>query len=337
MAARKGKKPPPKRAKRSMLGARPSLRIARPQLEPHHVDVIALALIAVGIFLAGVAYLHWAGGTLGDGVVTAFRFILGTLGYAVPAALVAAGALLLMRELRPPVRPMRTGLLCLVAALTLALAGGTLGIGPGAAHGAGYWHASVFEARGGIVGQGELWVVSHLISTLGAHILAVFLFIAGVILVTGAGVAGTIRATGAGVAGTSRAIRRSTEELAATVTRRPATDAGRAAAPMPAGFDAQEPLLPPEPDTSELVVRATHLEAPPIEFDDEPIGAEESEEAGEHDGQLPLEPAQAPEPSVESEDELTPQGRYRASVTDDPDFEWRVPSPRFLVRSTGEA
>ena len=35
--------------------------------------------------------------------------------------------------------------------------------------------------------------------------------------------------------------------------------------------------------------------------------------------------------------DLTPQGRFRASVTDDPDFEWRVPSSRFLVRSTGEA
>jgi S-DNA-T family DNA segregation ATPase FtsK/SpoIIIE len=37
------------------------------------------------------------------------------------------------------------------------------------------------------------------------------------------------------------------------------------------------------------------------------------------------------------EEELTPQGRYRASVTDDPDFQWRVPASRFLVRATGEA
>ena len=249
-----------------MLGARPSLRFSRPQLQPHHVDVIALALIAIGIFLAGVAYLHWSGGTLGGGAVTAFRFIFGALGYAVPAALVAGGALLLMRELRPPVRPMRAGILCLVASLTLALAAGTLGIGPGAARGASYWHAHAFEARGGIVGQGELWVASHLLSMLGAHILAVFLFVAGMILLTGAGVAGTIRATGAGVAGTSRAIKRSTEELAATVARRPITEPGVAAA----AFAEHESLLPPEPDTSELVVRATHLEAPPIEFEDEP-------------------------------------------------------------------
>jgi S-DNA-T family DNA segregation ATPase FtsK/SpoIIIE len=334
MAARKGKKAPPRRARRSMLGARPSLRLVRPELEPHHVDVIALALIAVGIFLAGVAYLHWSGGTLGDGAVKAFRFIFGALGYAVPTALVAGGALLLMRELRPPARPMRTGVVCLTASVTLALAAGTLGIGPGAAHGSAYWHATVFEARGGIIGQAELWAVSHLISTLGAHILAVFLFVAGVILVTGAGVAGTIRATGVGVAGTTRAIKRSTEELAAAVARGPATQSGRAAVGF--GEGEHEPLLPPEPDTSELVVRATHLEAPPIQYTDEP----EPEPSDERAEQPQFEPVDEPEPGPPAEatnEGLTPQGRFRASVTDDPDFDWRVPSPRFLVRSTGEA
>jgi S-DNA-T family DNA segregation ATPase FtsK/SpoIIIE len=34
---------------------------------------------------------------------------------------------------------------------------------------------------------------------------------------------------------------------------------------------------------------------------------------------------------------LTPQGRYRAVVTDSPDFDWRVPEPRFLKRSSGDA
>ena len=56
---------------------------------------------------------------------------------------------------------------------------------------------------------------------LGADILAVFLLIAGLILVTGATLAGVVRATGAGVAGTGRALRRSGDTLAATVARRP--------------------------------------------------------------------------------------------------------------------
>jgi len=171
-------------------------------------------------------------------------------------------------------------------------------------------------------------VTSHLISTVGADILAVFLFVAGLILVTGAGVAGAIRATGARVADTTRVIRRSTEGMTAAATRRPATVAGQARARQTYAPEPVEPLLPPEPDTSELVVRATHVEAPPIPedaIDDEepspPFGDPKSREGAE-------------EPAPE---DLTPQGRYRASVTDDPSFVWRVPPSRFLVRSTGEA
>ena len=63
---------PPAASAPSARCSRAGRRCALPplQLEPHHVDIIALALIAIGIFLAGVAYLHWAGGALGDGAVT---------------------------------------------------------------------------------------------------------------------------------------------------------------------------------------------------------------------------------------------------------------------------
>ena len=81
MATRKRSKAPPRRAKRSTLGAWTSLRPPSVTLEPHHVDVIALALIAVGIFLAGVGYLGWSGGTLGHGIIQAFRFLIGAIGY----------------------------------------------------------------------------------------------------------------------------------------------------------------------------------------------------------------------------------------------------------------
>jgi DNA segregation ATPase FtsK/SpoIIIE, S-DNA-T family len=329
-SAKKRRKPPPRRAKRSLLASQ-SLRIPRIELEPHHVDIAGLALIAAGVFLAGVAYLHWSGGALGNGAITGMRFLFGALGYAVPAALVAAGALVLARELRPPGRPMRTGVLCLTAALTLALAAGTLGIGPGMLHGTSFWRAHLFESRGGVIGQGELWACSHLLSTLGAHVLAIFLLIAGVILVTGATLASAIRATGMQVASTGRALRRSTEEVVATASRRPATPAARtrvarAVAPEPDEEDDPLPILPPEPDTSELVVRATHVEAPPIET----LEAPEERPEPMIDEPRPERPEVAPE-------DLTPQGRYRASVTDDPDFEWHVPNSRFLTRSTGDA
>ncbi len=341
MATRRRKKPPPKRAKRSLLASR-SFSLPRPHLEfePHHIDILALALIAVGVFLGGVAYLHWAGGALGSGAVQGTRFLFGALGYAIPAALIAGGALILLRELRPPTRPLRTGAICLLAALTLALAAGTLGLGPGRTPAAVFWHQAAFKMRGGVLGQGELWVSSHLLSLLGANILAIFLLVAGLILVTGATLGGIVRATGTTVAGTSRALKRSSEEIAGTMVRRPATEAARssrAAVPEP------ESLLPPEPDTSELVVRATHVEAPPIEVLPVEASEEEQPEPGFADESQP--PAEdhppAPEPDAAQlelhPEDLTPQGRYRASITEDPNFNWRVPPARFLTRSTGEA
>ncbi len=354
------KKPPPKRAKRSLLSSRP-LKLPRFDLQPHHVDIVGLALIAIGIFLGGVAYLDWSGGTLGDGAVTGMRFVFGAAGYAVPAALIAGGALVLAREIRPPARPLRTGTVCLTAAITLALAARTLGLGPGALHGARFWRPSAFESRGGIVGQGELWLSSHLFSTLGAHILALFLLAAGLILVSGATLAGIIRVTGARVAGTSRALKRSTEEIAASV-RRPATEAGRALGGFSDQSDESELMLPPEFDTAELVVRATHVEAPPIEPGPPAAGVHAPgiqssgvrapgvhgqgvqgpgvEGPGEGQPATQREGAElgseAPRPVLGPED-LTPQGRYRPHVTDDPDFQWRIPGSRFLTRSTGEA
>ncbi len=352
--------PPPRqraRARRSPLAGRAGLRT--PLLEPHHVDIAALALIALGIFLGGVAYLHWAGGPVGSGLTRVARFLVGALAYALPAALVAAGALLLIRELRPPVRPMRTGVGCLVAALTLALEANTLGLGPGVAGSAHAWQAHSLEHRGGALGEAELWLASHLLSNAGADILAVFLFVAGVILVTGATLAGVVRTTSAGVEVTGRAVRRSGDTLASTLGRRQQTRAlgpRRQRSPIEAATPEQgpEPLVPPGewdregPDTTELVVRATHVEAPAID------GSQPELQEGEDldDGRAPLDPdlgEEALAASIEAEsarpaqrptigpEDLTPQGRYRSSIVEDPEFEWRLPDPRFLRRSTGEA
>ena len=348
------KSPPPSRARRSLLVTRPKLPSLA--LEPHHVDIVALALIAVGIFLGGIAYVHWSGGTLGDGSVRAARFLFGALGYAVPVVLVGAGGLILIRELRPPAPPLRTGLLCLVAALTLALAAGTLGLGPGEVPARAFWRAASFETRGGVLGQAELWVSSHLLSQLGADILAVFLLVAGVILVTGATLAGVVRTTGATVAGTGRAVRRGSDSFAASVARRPATEAARSGASAGSAgsgapdrlrdpdLDLPEPLIPPELDTAELIVRATHVEAPPNQAGasgEEPEQLILNPEAGldDHEPEEPddeIQVRRAVRPDVDEAD-LTPQGRYRASVTDDPEFEWRLPGTRFLVRSSAEA
>jgi len=347
---------PSLRARRSLFASRgPGLRTA-PVLESHHVDIAALALIAIGIFVGGVAYGGWSGGALGDGAVTGLRFLFGALGYVVPAALVATGSLVLLRELRPPARPLRTGTLCLAVALTLGLAAGTFGIGPGAAPAGELWRAAAMERRGGLLGAAEYWICAHLISQAGADILAVFLLVAGAILMSGAGLAGVLRLTGAHVANTGRALRDATGSGGARRgTGRPAPGEatrirGRrtVTAEDPDDFDplaADEEIAvrasgAPSPEPAALEPGeapagmaggpgADELESlPELGADDEPLQLKLEEEDGD-DGRS------GPGREVD-EDDLTPQGRYRASVTEDPDFVWRVPSPRFLTRSSGD-
>jgi len=304
-------------------------------MEPHQIDVIALAVIAVGIFLGGIGYLGWAGGSVGHGSIGALKFLVGALAYAVPVVLVIGGILILGRELRPPARPLRTGAICLTVALTLGLAAGTLGIGPGAEPAHHFWSAAAVKPRGGILGAVEFWVAGHLFSTAGADILAVFLMLTGILLLSGATFASVVLAARRSAHGALR--RAETAQANRRVVTRDSRQRDR---------ELPEPLVVPEwedPDTTEFVVHSTHVEAP--EPTDE-VAAESEPE------QLRFEEIEQPEAAEEfdaDDDEagdivnrrpsqdLTPQGRYRASVTDDPEFVWAVPGSRFLVRSTGDA
>jgi DNA segregation ATPase FtsK/SpoIIIE, S-DNA-T family len=313
-------------------------------LEPHQIDILALALGALGVLLGGVGYFGWSGGALGHGAFSGLQIFLGVIAYATPAVLVLGSLLILTRGLRssPPPRPIKAGAVCLLMSVALALGAGTLGLGPGREPAVGFWLTSVLKHRGGLLGGGEYWAAEHLISHAGADILAIFGLIAATILLTGATIAGVLLATREQAATAIRF----TEEI--RVSRRE----------LDAFDDDPEPFAVPEPDTSEMVISQTHVEAPAVDdplsalvpelplFDDPPEfdpGAFEPEfleHPEEQEEPLPtLEPAGEPasrrqDPQPEN---LTPQGRYRASVTDDPDFVWRVPGGRFLTRSTREA
>jgi S-DNA-T family DNA segregation ATPase FtsK/SpoIIIE len=307
MPAAKKRKP---RARRSSPVAWPSL----PALEQRHLDLIGLALVAAGIFFAGLIYWHWDGGEGGRWALDGLRRLIGAVHYGVPVALVAIGALVVLGPMLPAVRPFRAGGVCLFGALLIGLAAGTLGLGPG---GSGvHWDASWVRPRGGVVGEGLYWVISSALGTVGAHLVAVFLFVAAGLLLTGASIAGVVKATTDSVSSTTRDMRaavqrrRATDELAAVevgeprVSRMdpiwddPATEVVEPEPePLPEPEPAQEPRLAEDPETDEPgVTRAT------------------------------VDP-----------DKLTPQGRYRAEVTDSPDFEWTVPAPEFLKRSSEEA
>ena len=171
-----------------------------PVLEQRHLDLIGLGLVAVGVFLAFPLYLRWEGGEAGQAIVDGLTWGIGRVAWATPVALVAAGVLLVLRPALPAgVRPFRAGALCLLASACLGLAAGTFGLGPG--------EASPVAERGGHLGQVMADASTRLFSEIGAHILAVFLFCAALLLLTGATVAGVLRATSEQVVETARTLR----------------------------------------------------------------------------------------------------------------------------------
>ncbi|HEY8582358.1 MAG TPA: DNA translocase FtsK 4TM domain-containing protein, partial [Capillimicrobium sp.] len=189
MAAKK--KPKPRtRARRSPA--------RKPLLEQRQLDLLGLGLVALGVFLAFLLYGGWQGGKAGEGLVDGLALAFGAIRYLAPVAVFAAGAILILNPVLPAVRPFRSGAICLLAALTLMLAAGTLGLGPGGS--AVSWEGAWLKERGGALGEGLYWVASTLLGTVGAHIIGLFLLLAGVLLITGASVAGVLKATSTHVA-----------------------------------------------------------------------------------------------------------------------------------------
>jgi S-DNA-T family DNA segregation ATPase FtsK/SpoIIIE len=291
----------------------------------------------------------------------ALGWVLGRARVLTPAALIAGGGALLLRPVLPALRPLRTGSICLFASVTLALAAGTLGVSSGPNRSeigqqATSWSSAFLQAHGGVAGE-ALYQVSHrLVQNVGVDILVIFLFLVGVTLLTGASLASAIRATGSGLIDTTRMLRR--QVATAERGQRPAGRDPGEGLPVP-----HEPsdMYPPEPAPEELIVRATHVEGPsqdgragfvmegqePWEADDpmdsgaRELSAGEMGRDGEEAGIARADVAEEEEniPGVARADpgELTPQGRLRGAVTDDPSFVWELPNAvKLLTRSTGE-
>jgi DNA segregation ATPase FtsK/SpoIIIE, S-DNA-T family len=372
--------------------------LALPQLDRTQRDVLGLGLVALGVFMGFVLYGNWDGGRLGHGLGVALGWCIGRARGLAPPALVIGGVALLADQVLPIRRPLRTGGACLFAAVTLALAAGTLGLSGGTPAGKGepgQWRSAFLQGHGGIVGQAFYWVAHRLVQTVGVDILVLFLGLAGVVLLSGASLAALLRATGGGVAETTRVLRSGAQSLErasrtllddwAPLTGSVAVhDHEEAVALAP---QSQLDLVPPEPDDPQrLIVRATHVEAPSQDTDDFPArhsargpgaggraeadadaqqgpryvaGGVISTSAGDRlstdvaagrergaDEQQKGESQEGDPHEVEPRDGrgkgderplLTPQGRLRDVVTDDPDFVWELPVPeRILERSGAE-
>ncbi len=311
-----------------------------PHLEQRQRDVIGLALAALGVFMGFVLYGAGSpapGGRAGHALADAFGWTMGRARVLAPVTLILAGGVLLLRPVLPALRPLRTGAACLFEGLTLALAAGMLGLSSTPDPAAPAWTSAHLQSHGGVLG-GALYGVAHpLVQDIGVDILVVFLLLVGVILLTGASIATAIRATGNGLMDTTRMVR--------SLGPQPAR--GRRAEEEPAS---ERRLSPPEPVDEELIVRATHVEAPSQDWmNDEPdLPVEEAEAPAVVEAE-PEMPEEASDDQEDPEEEaiagvahadpadLTPQGRLRGNVTEDPDFVWDLPpADRLLTRSTGE-
>ncbi|HEV3323501.1 MAG TPA: DNA translocase FtsK [Solirubrobacteraceae bacterium] len=315
-------------------------------------DVLALALIAAGVFMGVVLYGNGGGGGLGHALAVALGWSVGRAKILAPLALAGAGAAMLMRPVLPAMRPLRTGSICLFGAVVLALAAGTLGVSSGQGTAASHWSSHYLQAHGGAAGQALYEAAHRLVQQVGVDILVVFLLVVGVILLTGASLAAVLRATGSGMVDSTRMLK-----ARVGAQRRPSGDPRPAPAAQP--VEERSPLdalLPPEPEPGKLVVRATHVEAPSLDGDRplepvDPWADEDVEEGPPEPPELDPEPDEVP-PAAEADEEqreriagvraaspedLTPQGRLREHVTDDPNFEWRLPeASRVLSRSSAE-
>jgi S-DNA-T family DNA segregation ATPase FtsK/SpoIIIE len=239
-----------------------------PVLNQRERDILGLALVACGIFMGFVLYGSGgttAGGRAGHALAVALGWTLGRARVLAPPAIAVGGGALLMRPVLPALRPLRAGGVCVFASVTLALAAGTLGLSSGPGREAQAWTSSHLQSHGGVAGQ-ALYEVSHrLVQSVGVDILVVFLALTGVILLTGASLASAIRATGNGLVDTTRMVSRLGERDRAVADEAPPRRAARpprASADEDFERDFHDAIQPPEPGPQELIVRATHVEAP---------------------------------------------------------------------------
>ncbi len=331
------------RAKRSSF-ALPRL----PALEQRQLDLIGLGLVAFAAFLAFVFYLGWDGGEVGQALADASILLFGGAGYLTPVLLFGAGALLVLKPMLPAMRPWGTGAACLVTALVLGLAAGSLGFGSSqpARIAAFMSDPDFLRSHGGLVGETLFWVMKTLFQEIGAHILFVFLSLIGLLLLTGASLAGLVQATGEGVASTTRRVRESTSEFAALVSGHEPAEAGSGASSPYSGDDSDAARHDDSPPEVEPVVRATHVEAPVprderVSGDDEEDGLAVEVPEFDPDQVATLEARSEESPvagtGAEREVDLTPQGHRRTRVAEADDLAYNVPPSSFLARSKGAA
>jgi S-DNA-T family DNA segregation ATPase FtsK/SpoIIIE len=324
----------PSRARRASSPGAPAGWGGIEGIEQRHLDLIGLGLVAVATYLFCVLYLGWDGGRVGGGASEALAYVAGACAVLVPVAIAAAGVALVLRPFISSPGAVNAGAVCVLAALLLAYAAQTAGLGPdGPPSRHGYFEPRYFTDHGGVLGETLYWAATTLFQRIGAHIIAVLLLVAGLLLLSGTTVAGLIRSA----MRIGRHAHDGAREIATAVRetgrgRRKAPDTGRVLTRVRATEPIATELLGPEreegdpPDPGDVAVAdpATDGDGSPLPMNfDEAINAPTPDE---DDAATP------PEPAQEIEVARTPQGERRGEVTESEEIDYELPSGELLVR-----
>jgi S-DNA-T family DNA segregation ATPase FtsK/SpoIIIE len=313
---------------------RPSPREIVAGLEQRHLDLIGLGLVAVAVYLGGVLYVGWDGGPVGDSLKSALADVTGRVAYLLPVAVASWGGALILRPMIKAPAALNAGAILLLAALLLAFAAETAGLGPDHPARHGYFDQRFYSVHGGAMGEAIYWAATSLFQRVGAQILAVLMFVSGLLLITQTTVSSVLARAGR----MARTAGSGTRELAKTVRLGSGQDIqgfepdGRDIAITRPGATealATASLSDPELDQAETARFA--------DDDDNDWDTGELESPGP--GQFAYEDTAPEAPDAPDDDaaaDLTPMGNKRSGVTESEEIDYRLPTPKLLERGKGD-
>ncbi len=209
-----------RRSKKKGKGTKPGRRQQRrPDGDNRRLRELAgLGVFALGLFMAALLYAGWWGGLVGGAMEGAARWLFGVLAYLSPPALWITGFYLVFPDAPRGSRSFQVGIGLAVASLFLSAAAGAFGLfggGGDAAFSAGY-----MSSHGGLVGELLYRPTTMLIGDVGSTIVAVFLMLAAVFLVSGASVKAVLAAGGRGARRAAAGAQETTRRVSRTLSER---------------------------------------------------------------------------------------------------------------------
>ena len=234
--------------------------------------------------------------------------------------MIGAGVALAARErIESPAR-LRAGAIAIVLGLTLGLAAGSLGLGPGGGDSRDLWGVDAMMDRGGVVGEALYWATSTLFSHAGAHLVFFFLMAGGALLLTGRRIGDLV--------GGVRAAAAHTRERLANELEHARADARRAPGAGLRGARGRAAHRGPAPGPRARPAGAVAAEGEAIDAEEDPLAQVEREIQNRAPEEQPE--VAEPDPSL-----LTPQGERRSGVTESEGRRYRLPDPK-LLRTSGK-